>query len=120
MSNYQTLTRWITFANDAQTIDMGVVPGGSLILLPYLIVKTAFNSNGTDLIRIGTVADDDAFGTDKDVSSAFATPANFAAGVSLGYYAAGIKVQAKYVKGGTAPTTGEALLVLPYLRVPTL
>ncbi len=120
MSTYLSLTQWITFGNDTQTINLGIIPGPSLILLPYLIVKTGFNSNGSDLIRIGTDTDDDMFGTDKDVSTAFATPANFSAGVGLGYHAAGVKVQAKYLKGGTAPTTGEALLVLPYLRVPTL
>nr|MDD5026821.1 hypothetical protein [Candidatus Peribacteraceae bacterium] len=63
---------------------------------------------------------DAAFGDDHDVSSAFATPTNFVAGTGLGYHASGVKVQAKYVKGGSAPTTGEALVILPYLRVPSV
>lgn len=111
---------WITFGNDTQTLTLGVLPAPALVLLPYLIVKTAFNSSGTDNIRIGTDTDDDAFGTNYDVSAAFTTPANFTAGVGLGYYASGTKVQAKYLKSGTAPSTGEALVVLPYLRVPIL
>lgn len=120
MSAYLILSRWVRFTNDGQTLDLGVLPGPCLVLNPFLIVKTGFDSSGTDLIRVGTDTDDDAFGTDVDVSSAFTTPQNFTPGVGLGYFPAGKKVQAKYLKGGTAPSQGEALIILPYLRIPTL
>lgn len=118
--NYLFLSRWFTYTNEAQTIIMGVLPGPCLILRPYLIVKTAFNGSGTDLIQIGTSVDPDAFGTAQDVSATITDPTLFGAGVGLGYRAAGTKVQATYTRSGTAPTTGEALLILPFIRVPLL
>ncbi len=118
MSNYQTLTRWITYVNDGETIDLGIIPAPAMVLNPFLIVKTGFNGSSTDLLRVGTPSNDDAFGTDFDVSSSFSSPTLFAAGVGLGYLAAGVKAQMKYSSNSGNPLAGEALVVLPYLKVP--
>lgn len=113
--NYQVLQAWLTFEDGV--IQMGVLPAGSLVLNPYIVVTEAFNAAGTDLIRVGTADNDDAFGTDHDVSSTIVNPANFAPGVALGFYPAGAKIQAAYTYTSTAPTAGQALIIIPFLRV---
>lgn len=113
--NYNVLQAWITYADTV--LQMGVLPAGSLVLNPYIVVTEAFNSDGTDLIRVGTEDNDDAFGTDHDVSSTIVNPANFAAGVALGFYPAGSKIIVTYTPSGSAPTTGAALVIVPFLRV---
>lgn len=112
---YQTLQCRIAFGDT--TIQMGLLPADSIVLNPYIVVITAFNDTGTDLIRVGTADDDDAFGTDKDVSSAIINPSNFTAGVALGYYAAGTKIRVKYAGQNLNATTGSAIVVVPYIRV---
>lgn len=57
----------ITYANYGQgALTVGVIPAGSVILKPAsgVNVSTAFNSSGTDLLDIGTSADDDLYATD--------------------------------------------------------
>lgn len=95
---------------------MGIVPAGSIILTPFIAVPTGFDSDGTDLIRVGSVANDDGYGTDKDVSGGIGL-ADFTAGADIGYTRVGVEVYAKYVNGGSEPTAGEAFVVLPYIRV---
>lgn len=95
---------------------MGIVPAGSIILTPFLSVPTGFNSDGSDNIRVGSVTNDDAYGTDKDVSGII-TLDNFTAGAEVGYTRVGVEVYAKYVNGGSEPLAGEAFIVLPYIRV---
>ena len=61
------LRKDITYANYGQgALTVGVIPAGSVILKPAsgVNVSTAFNSSGTDLLDIGTSADDDLYATD--------------------------------------------------------
>lgn len=117
--NYHVFTRWVTSEHaTAGVVQMGVLPANAFVLNPYLIVETAFNAAGNDFIRVGTSTDDDAFGTDHNVASIIVNPANFVAGVALGLYRSGTKIQAKYTYTSTAPTAGKALIILPYLLVP--
>ena len=113
--NYLFLQCRVTFSDTI--IQMGLLPADSLVLNPFLVVPTAFNAGGNDLIRIGTALDDDAFGTDHNVASQIINPTNFAAGAALGYYAAGTKIIATYGPTGGAPTTGSAIIILPFLRI---
>ena len=50
---------------------VGIIPNGAVIheALTGIIVITAFNDTGSDLVDIGTAADGDLFATDLDVSS---------------------------------------------------
>lgn len=95
---------------------MGILPPYSIVFKPFLSVPTGFNASGSDFIRVGNNSDDDAYGTDINVASAI-TLSEFTAGVAVGFTQNGQEVFAKYNYTGIAPTTGEAIVCLPYIRV---
>lgn len=99
-----------------QNPEMGIIPAYSIVLKPFISVPTAFNSGGTDLIRVGHSSDDDAYGTDFDVSTT-TTLSEFTAGVGVGFTSTARKISAMYANGGAEPTTGEAFIILPFIRV---
>ncbi len=59
----------IEHTDDGNQISMGEVPAGSIIMNSRTEVKTAFNSDGTDLVDIGYVDDSDEFCANLDVSA---------------------------------------------------
>jgi len=96
------------------------VPANSKIIDVYVDVQTAFNSDGTDLLTVGTAADPDAFADDVDVSSAgrklgsadTTARANQASGVG----SADIAIQAVYTAGGSAASAGAARVTVLYIQ----
>jgi len=84
------------------------------VTIPLIGVETAFNG-GSNNIRCGTSSDDDVFGTDFGVGSTD----NFGEmteGATIGYYGVGVEVFALY--SAADATTGSAIVILPYIRVP--
>lgn len=59
----------ITFSNYGSVITVGTVPGGSVINGGGVQIQTAFNSSGTDLLDVGTLADDDGLATDLTLAA---------------------------------------------------
>ncbi len=104
------LVAWL--ANDVQNPSLGTIPVGSWVVPPLLHVTEAFNSYGTDEIRVGYDSDQDAFGLLPAVdSSGFK---NMAAGTLEGYNGTLRAAEAYYINGGSEPTTGKAVVILPY------
>jgi len=62
---------WVTYTSPGTGVAkrIGTLPAGAMVVGGGAYVTTAFTDTGTDLIDIGTTADDDAFATDLDVSS---------------------------------------------------
>ena len=108
------LRKDITFADAGVAKTVGVIPSGSVILKPTsgVNVHTAFNSSGTDLIDIGTSADDDLYATDLAGQTV-----GFAAldeAVSM-YVAADTTITATYAQSVADATTGAAQVVIAYI-----
>lgn len=60
----------ITFADDGVAVTVGTIPAGSIIIKAGVVVSTAFNDTGTDLIDIGiSGGDTDGIAADLDVSA---------------------------------------------------
>lgn len=61
----------ITYADRGVAKVIGTIPAGSVILKPCsgVNVSTLFNDSGTDLLDIGTTANDDLFATDLVISA---------------------------------------------------
>jgi hypothetical protein len=66
------LRKGITFSDLGDgALTVGILPSGAQIhkSMSGVFVNVAFNSSGTDLLDIGTTANDDLYATDLDLSS---------------------------------------------------
>ena len=61
----------VSYTQAGTAVTVGVLPAGAVIIpaISGALVTTAFTGSGTDLIDIGTTANDDLYATDLDVSS---------------------------------------------------
>lgn len=100
------------FGGGAQTI--GVIPAGSLICkgLSGVNVHTAFNSSGTDLLDIGTTADDDLYATDLALQTVGWAELDEA--VSM-YVAAETTLTATLAQSVADATAGVAQIFIAYI-----
>lgn len=114
--NYLYKQVWLRPSNTSQ--DMGEIPAGTRTFLPFCVTETAWDSDGSDLIRIGHEDDDDAYGQDLNVAVT-SKSTDFTAGVDIGYTSKARRVSATYTAGGSTPTVGFSLVVLPYILVRT-
>lgn len=108
--------KWIT--KSRQTIDTGGLPASSYIKSVICHVKEAFNSSGSDTITIGSDSDTDSIATSIDVSTTGIKSVTL--GVNAGYNSAAQQCKIFYTAGGTAPTTGKALIAIETFIVPDL
>ncbi len=95
---------------------LGTVPQEAVITGVKIYSQTAWNSDGTDLLSIGTDADNNLLAGATDIATTgWKTPA--AGTVTFPYYVTADQVlEAYYVNGGSEPTTGRALVVVEYYR----
>lgn len=107
---------WITHSSTMWTGEE--IPAGYILLEAHMHVVEEFDSDGTNLARGGHAGDDDAFFTDEDVSTTGVK--TLTSGAELKNYSGTARTpQAKYTPGGSAATTGKALVVYTYAPVPT-
>jgi hypothetical protein len=111
----QHLSAWVS--DDHTTVTLGEFPAYSVPVNLRIEVTEAFNSSGTDFLTVGFDADAGAYSSAVDVSTTGVK--TIAAGGNLYKYAANIQrtVKAYYTPGGSAPTTGKALVILEFYRV---
>ena len=103
----------ITFASAAATV-IGVVPSGSLILkaLSGVQVNVAFNAATTNVLDIGSSANDDLYGTDLALGTITFVPLDEAVTMLL---AADTTFTCTYAQTGTAATAGEGVALIAYI-----
>lgn len=118
ISKWQALTAWVKYGSATRTIVMGMLPGPCFVLTPFIGIPTEFDSGSSDNVKIGHADDDDAFGQSYDLQTAV-DKANFTDGVEVGYRAAGKQVIITYTPSGSAASQGEAIVMLPFLRLPS-
>lgn len=103
---------WI--ADSRQTVTLGTLPENAYIVRAHCHVTEAFDSGGTDTLTIGWDSDPDAITTSIDVSTTGQKICPF--GVGAGFNSDSREVKGFYTAGGSAPTTGKALLVIEFFR----
>jgi len=106
----QSLSCVVTATN--KTVLLGVLPIGSNIVRVFIQVLIAFNSSGTDLIRIGYTGTTNAFATDTDVSTTGIKSPTL--GASAGYQTGAHQVYAYYTAGVADQTLGKAVVNIEY------
>lgn len=97
-------------------VPLGTIPAGSFIDGSILHCTVGFDSSGTDAVTIGTDADPDAILTSQSVAAPVSLFAG-GLGVGVGYQESDVDAVAFYVAGGTAPTVGQAYVVVRWWRV---
>jgi hypothetical protein len=111
----QYLTAWVS-TTVGLTPTLGTVPAHARIVSVSIEVTQAFNSDGTDLLSVGYSGSTAAYATATDVSTTGIKTVTLGTGV--GYSATARDVIATYAAGGSAPSTGKALVSVAYQRVP--
>ncbi len=109
------LRKRITYANDGQTVDIGTLPDGALILKPLsgVAVNVAFNGGATNTLDIGPSTDTgtNLWGTLLALGTIAFVPLDEAVTLLV---SGDTKVQAKVVSTASA-SAGEAVIVIAYI-----
>ena len=109
------LRKSLVFGDRGVALTVGILPAGSMILTPIsgAIVTTAFNDSGTDLIDIGSSANDDLLATDLDVSTVGVKVLDEAMGLML--LTEDTTITATYAGQNANASTGAAEIVIAYI-----
>ena len=108
------LAKDFTFADDGSVLSLGYLPAGAVIIKPMsgVAVHVAFNAGTTNVLDIGTPANDDLYGTDLALGSIAFVPLDEAVSMTV---AADTLVTATVDLTGTAATTGSATVIIAYV-----
>ena len=103
-----------TLTFDSGVVTIGTLPAGAVILraVSGAQVNVAFNAGTTNVIDIGTTANDDLFATDLAGGTIAFVPFDEAVTQLL---AADTTFTATYAQTGTAATAGSARIVISYI-----
>ena len=98
----------------AGKVPLGTLPSGAIVTGMLVKITEAFNAATTNVLTVGTAADDDAILGATDINELEVdTTATFAA---LGYkVTADTPLFIKYAQTGTAATAGAATIILTYV-----
>jgi hypothetical protein len=110
------LRKGFTKANATETLTVGVLPAGAIVVGAGVIVSEAFNAGTNNRLDIGTSDDTDGFATDL----ALGTVGNIvwdelATSNDLGPYASDTTIQCVVDVTGTAATTGIGTVYVLYI-----
>lgn len=105
------LRKGITFADDTDTITVGYIPVGSVILKPLsgVAVTTVFNGGGPQLLDIGPPDNTDFWATDLALSVATFVPCD----ENVSFLSTTTEVQAVLACSGA--TAGAAEIIIAYV-----
>lgn len=108
------LSKNFTYADDGSVLSLGYLPAGAVILKPMsgVAVHVAFNADTTNVLDIGTAANDDLYGTDLALGSIAFVPLDEAVSMTV---AADTLVTATVDLTGTAATTGSGTVIIAYV-----
>lgn len=93
-------------------VKIGTLPAGAVITAVELLNTAAFNAGTTNVIIVGTAADDDAYAAAADLAEA-AGFTRYSAKAAL--LSADTDIFVKYTQSGTAATTGAGVVMVEYV-----
>lgn len=108
------LRKSVSYTDDGTAVTVGVVPSGALILKPAsgIQVTTVFNAGTTNVIDIGTSANDDLYGTDLALTATTFVPCDEAVSYLV---TSDTTITATVGLAGTAATAGAGEVVIAYI-----
>lgn len=113
------LRKDISYLNGvAAVVTVGILPPGAIVLRGGVVINTAFNAGSTNVLDIGTSADDDGFATDLAMGTIGVIAADEMATTNdMGPSTSEITVTATLALTGTAPTAGAGVVWIEYMPV---
>jgi hypothetical protein len=121
MSRFRQLVKMkkesVVFSHNGVAKILFSLPRTATLLSIDVLVKTAFNDSGTDLLRIGTQLDDDHFVTDFSVGSLGFTRCTMVLGgpmEDLLLFGPAVDIFATYYGQNGDVTAGEAVVMITY------
>ena len=114
------LRKGFTFADDGSVLTVGVLPAGAQMIpvMSGVYVRTAFNAGSTNVLDIGTSANDDLYATNLALGTvAFVVIDESASATDVNghYVSVDTTITATVDLTGTAATTGAAEVVIAYI-----
>lgn len=98
----------------ADTVKVGRIPAGSMLMPAQVRVTTAFNAATTNVLTVGTSSGSDADIVGAGELNEAATGVTIVATGCALTFASDTDIYVKYTQTGTAATTGAATIVIPY------
>lgn len=96
-------------------VQVGTLPAGAIVLRTIVVITTAFNGGSTNVLDVGTVADDDGFAVDvAEGTIGVILSTTLATSNDMGPLAADTAVIATHAQTGTATTAGEGYVIVEY------
>jgi len=112
---WRTAVSWVIHTT-AENPSMGLILQEVAVVRVHCIVTEAFNGGSDNEITVGYDADPDGFGEAIDVSSTGIKTVTL--GTKCGYFGTDVTCEAYYTHGGAEPDTGQAVIIVEYIRVP--
>ena len=108
------LAKDFTYADDGSVLSLGYLPAGAVIIKPMsgVAVHVAFNAGTTNVLDIGTAANDDLYGTDLALGSIAFVPLDEAVSMTV---AVDTLITATVDLTGTAASAGSATVIIAYV-----
>ncbi len=113
------IRRDITFDSSQETLGLpiGALEAGAIPLYAHVTIQTAFNAATTNVLVLGTSADDDGFAAAAGtVAGTTGFKGNLSGALTGQPLAADTVVYAKYTQSGTAATAGKATVILTFVN----
>ena len=114
LQNVAYLHTSVTFEDNGTAKTIGVLPAGAIILKPVsgITVTEVFNAGTTNVIDIGTSADDDLYGTNLSATATNFVPVDEAVSYKV---TSDTTMTVTVGLAGTAATTGAAEVVIAFV-----
>jgi hypothetical protein len=110
------LRKGFTFANATETLTLGVLPAGAIVINAGVVVSEAFNAGTNNRLDIGTSGDTDGFATDLALGTVgLIVWDELATSSDVGPYASDTTIQCVVDVTGTAATTGIGTVFVTYI-----
>jgi hypothetical protein len=116
MENTNVKVIQVDIAYTETTAKAVFLPPNCIISNIKVLVKTAFNAGTDDLLTIGTVADDDKYVDDLDITAAGVKTVPLLEAGTLESASDTTELRVKYTPSGTAPSTGLARVFIEYVQ----
>jgi hypothetical protein len=100
-------------ANVANGLSMGWLPAGAVITAVEALVTEAFNAGTTNVVKVGTRADDDAYLAAADLNETATGLTRYVGKAAR--MAADTEVVVAFTQTGAAATAGEAEVIVEFV-----
>lgn len=107
----------VVFGDDGSPIIVGSLPPNSIITAIKVLVNTAFNSSGTDLLIVGNATDDNRYADAVNLSSIGPATVNQLNVGIVESASESTEILAQYDQSVADATTGSCLVIMEYLQI---